>query len=290
MRNLSHPKPMRKLPQTTHPQLQMPKMRHRHTQPRIRLLLGSDVLMKSLILIPVYNCGKTLPALFSFLYKLKPQPDLFVFAENNSEDNTLKVITKFKRPNKIIRVWFRDDAAVIGESRYEPIAHIRQLLLTFARRFEPDYAIFLDSDVYPRSRDLIDRLSLWQKDLVGGAYSRLFPQGMFIASKWSTPDGKKILMKKKSNLPLDMPNVTSAGCLCLNRRILQDKRVNFYPLIKGASEDFGYCLQARFAGYNVYLDGTLHLHHIIPRKMPKKPWLFDSKQNRCIPFFYGKNY
>jgi GT2 family glycosyltransferase len=244
--------------------------------------------MKTLMLIPVYNCGKTLPTLFSFLYKLKPQPDLFVFAENNSEDNTLDVIHRFRRPHKIIRVWFRDDAAMIGQSQYEPIAHIRQLLLTFARQQDPDYAIFLDSDVYPRTKNLIYRLSLWQKDIIGGAYVRLFPNGVFVASKWSTPDGR-VIMKKKVNGPLDEPVATSAGCLCLSRKIIQDKRINFYPLRWGASEDFGYCLQARVFGYRVYLDGSADLHHIIPRRMPSKAWMVDTKLNRNIPFFYGHN-
>jgi len=146
--------------------------------------------MKSVILIPVYNCGKSLPTFFSFLYKLNPQPDLFVFAENNSDDNTLNVVNGFRRDHKIIRVWLRDDAAVIGESRYEPIAHIRQLLLTFARRYNPDYAIFLDSDVYPTSKDLIDRLSLWQKDIVGGAYLRLFPEGFSSLQNGPLPTDK----------------------------------------------------------------------------------------------------
>jgi hypothetical protein len=134
---------------------------------------------------------------------------------------------------------------------------------------------------------LIDGLSLWQKDFVGGAYLRLFPNGMFIASKWATPDGKGVMMKKKVNVPLTEPNVTSAGCLCLSRKKVQDKRVNFYPLIEGASEDFGYCLQARNFGYKVYLDGIIRLHHAIPRKIPKKAWLFDPKLNHCVPFFYG---
>jgi glycosyltransferase involved in cell wall biosynthesis len=242
--------------------------------------------MKAIVLIPVYNCGKTLPAFFSFLYKLKPQPDLFVFAENNSSDNTLEVLYRFKRPHKIIRVWFRDDAAVVSESRYEPIAHIRQLLLTFARRYDPDYTIFLDSDVYPHSKDLIDRLSLWKKDIVGGAYLRLFPNGMFIASKWVTPDGKGVIMKKKIDFLLFEPTVTSAGCLCLSRKILQDKRINFYPLQARASEDFGYCLQARVFGYKIYVDGTVKLKHIIPKRIPPKPWLFDPKLNCCRKFFY----
>jgi len=244
--------------------------------------------MKSVIFIPVYNCGKSLPTLFSFLYKLNPQPDLFVFAENNSDDNTLNAVNGFRRSYKIIRVWFRDDAAVVGESRYEPIAHIRQLLLAFARRYDPDYAIFLDSDVYPRSKDLIDRLTLWQKDIVGGAYLRLFPEGIFIASKWTAPNGQAAMMRK-IDVPFTEVTVTSAGCLCLSRRVVQDKHVNFYPLHADASEDFGYCLRARDFGYRAYLDSTLELHHLIPKRIPKKPWIFDAKIGRCTPFYYGEN-
>jgi hypothetical protein len=35
-RHFSHPEPMRRLPKTQNPQLQMPKMQHKHTKPRIR--------------------------------------------------------------------------------------------------------------------------------------------------------------------------------------------------------------------------------------------------------------
>ncbi len=242
--------------------------------------------MKSIILIPVYNCGKTLPTFFSFLYKLNPQPDLFVFAENNSVDNTLELLSKFKKQHKVIRVWLREDAAAIGQSPYEPIAYVRQLLLTFARRYNPDYTIFLDSDVYPRSRDLIDRLSLWQKDIVGGAYLRAFPTGVFVASKWIL--NHHMMLKKKLNMPLSQPTVTSAGCLCLSRKIVQDKRINFHPILEpGASEDFGYCLQARNFGYRIYLDATVQLHHEIPKKNIKKPWSFNTLSNSYEPFFYG---
>jgi GT2 family glycosyltransferase len=245
-------------------------------------------IMETVVLIPVYNCAKSLPAFFSFLYKLKPQPDLYVFAENNSDDDTLKCILNFRKKSKLIRVWFRKDAAIIGETRYEPIAHIRQLLITFARNYDPEYAVFLDSDVYPRSTDLIERLSFWGKDIVGGAYTRLFPQGVFIASKWISPDNRFTRMTKAINEPLSEPAVTSAGCLCLSRKIIQDKQVNFYPLShKDASEDFGYCLQAREMGYKVYLDGTVELFHKIPKKMPRKAWVFDSNSNKPVPFYYN---
>lgn len=246
-------------------------------------------LMKTLVLIPVYNCGKTLSSLFSFLYRLNPQPDLYVFAENNSKDDTLDRIWKFKRPHKVIRLWLKEDATIISETPYDTIAHVRQLLLTFARNYDPDYAIFLDSDVFPRTKELIESLTFWGKDLVGGAYLRAFPEGVWLASKWSVPgDPHHFGLHKRIVKPLDQPLMTSAGCLCLSRKLLRDTRINFFPVAPvGASEDFGYCLQARNYGYATYLDGTAKLHHVIQKKIPQKPWTFDSVKNCYVPFHYG---
>ena len=187
---------------------------------------------------------------------------MYVLIENNSTDNTFERINKFKRPHKVIRVWFRKDATTVCESTYEPIAHVRQLLLTFARQYNPDYAIFLDSDVYPLSKDLIDGLSLWGKDIVGGAYLRPFPEGVFLASKWAVPDRPHLrMLRKKTNSFLEEVLMTSGGCLCLSRKIIQERDINFYPISPSdASEDFGYCLQAKEKGYRIYLDGTVKTH------------------------------
>jgi hypothetical protein len=88
-------------------------------------------------------------------------------------------------------------------------------------------------------------------------------------------------------MSLDEPAVTSAGCLYLSRKIVQDKRVNFFPIgRKGASEDFGYCLQARDYNYRVYLDGTVKLKHQIPRVMPAKPWGIDLKTKQYTEFLF----
>lgn len=242
--------------------------------------------LKVIMLIPVYNCEKILPALFERLFALNPKPSLFVFAENNSTDNTLEILGTFKGPKKIIRVWFRDDAT--ASSPYEAIGQIRQLLLTFARRYDPDYAIFLDSDVFP-PRILIDRLWSWQKDIVGGSYPRLFPQGVFLASKWATAKDNEYLLHPRIEKPLDEPWLTSAGCLCLSRKIIQDKRINFYPLLEGdISEDFGFCLKACEMGYKIYLDGTLNLTHLIPEKRPYKPWIMDES-GKYLSFSYGES-
>jgi len=42
LRHLSHTKPLRTLPETQNPQLQMPKMPNKHTKPRIRRAIKKD--------------------------------------------------------------------------------------------------------------------------------------------------------------------------------------------------------------------------------------------------------
>ena len=245
--------------------------------------------MKTCLLIPVYNGAKVLPKLFRCLNKLKPQPDMTFFAENNSNDNTLWLIKKHykHKPHKIIRVWFRNDAAQACESVYEPIAHIRQLLLTAARHYNPDYAIFLDADVLPISSNLISILTGWQKDIVGGSYVRLFPDGPFLASKWATDDPKFYRYYRIPYAQLMEPLMTSAGCLCLSRKAIQDRRLNFWPLYNSdASEDFGYCLRARDLGYKVYLDGTAVLWHDMEQIRPKA-WSRKA-DGQYIKFRYGE--
>lgn len=237
------------------------------------------------MLIPVYNRGDILPTFFKFLYQLNPQPDLYVFAENNSSDDTLKKLQEFKLPHKIIRVWFRKDAAMLSINRYIPIAHIRQLLLTFARDYDSDYAIFLDSDVFPQTKELIKSLTSWNKDVVGGAYMRKFPSGIGLASKWKDPN-KGYMLRQKAHLPLEEPEVTSAGCLCLSRKIIQDKRVNFYPVRIYASEDFGYCLQAREHGYQIFLDSITQLRHAFHANNTTKAWTRNVLTGRYEQFFY----
>jgi GT2 family glycosyltransferase len=240
---------------------------------------------KIIVMIPVYNCAGILPQLFNSLYALSPQPDFYVFAENNSSDDTLSRIQEFRCPHKTIRVWFRKDAALLHEGRYEPIAQIRQLLLTFARNIDPEYAVFLDSDVFPRTPELLRNLTCWQKDIVGGAYLRAYPDGIWLASKWRIPGDDRVLRLYSVRKVLDKPLVTSAGCLCLSRKIIQDRRIDFVPLIPGASEDFGYCLKARELGYKVFLDGISKLYHHIPERLPLKPWSRNAL-NEYELFFY----
>jgi len=235
---------------------------------------------KVVVLIPTHNNESLLPVWFNFIYKLNPQPIEYVFAENNSHDDTLKLIERFKRPTKLIRVWFKKKPIGKGESFYTTIAHIRQLLLTYARQSNCDYAIFLDTDIFPATTELISHMINWNADIVGGKYMRFFPEGLFIASYWKSGD-KKFRLKPLTDLPFEEVECTSAGCLCLSKKVIQDRRVNFYPIFGAfhTSEDFAYCRQARARGYKVYLDSLVDVRHFCPTDKAPNPWTFGLGNN-----------
>lgn len=243
-------------------------------------------MIDTIFLVPTFNHARLLPSFFSHLYRLSPKPSLTVFCENNSVDDTLKLIRGFKLPHELIRLWFRRDAAMVSESRYEVIAHIRQLLLTRARQLDPDYAVFLDDDVMPTDPLVIEKLTGHGLDVVGGPYLRFFPWGLYLASVWN--DGGRLRAWDRPQEPLEEVVLTSGGCLCLSRRIIQDKRINFYPLLTDKSaEDFGYCRQARKYGYKVWLDGTVGLRHIIKESGKRvKAWSYNEKSEKYEPFYF----
>lgn len=234
---------------------------------------------------------KFLPKLFYWLHKLDPSPDIIFFLENNSSDSTLSfIVNNCRLPYKIIRLWFRKDAVKIT-GPYDTIAHVRQLLLTAARNYNPEYAIFLDSDVYPIDKDLIVKLTSWREDILGGMYIRHYPEGIFVASKWQKSDGKFLLKSPRSLVkPLDAPFATSAGCLCLSNRVIQDRRLDFYPVLdwRGASEDYGYCIKARRLGYEIFLDTVTKVWHDHNRTVRReKPWSKERDSgHKYIPFTY----
>ena len=141
-----------------------------------------------------------------------------------------------------------------------------------------DYAIFIDSDILIGDIDFITKVTeckydvlnkeISSFDILGGAY-----YGMSF-------NGKKYLSaltKYKDNviehyLGIHEVYAVGGGCLCLSKKIIMDKRINFYPLIErrtfnqgelavNTSEDFGYCFQATDNGYKCYLDNTLNIGH-----------------------------
>ena len=251
--------------------------------------------MRCVVLMPVYRAATFFNTVASELYRLDPQPEIYVFAENNSPDRTLELVSHFKRKKEIIRLWFRNDAMKYCQTRYDLIGIVRQTLLQRARQLDPDYAIFLDADIRVMSRDFIEELTSWpEADIVGGKYLREYPQGRMLACLFKSGDPEKqfqLRVYPKTTDQLEEIAAMSGGCLRLSRKVLQDRRINFYPVKRDwagdVSEDYGYCLEAGLHGYRCWLDNVVELQHwVTQHHIDGKAWKVNEL-NEPIPFCYG---
>lgn len=252
-----------------------------------------------IFLTSTQNSEKHLLSWQKTIERLKPTPQEVIFCENDSYDSTLNIINSWNFPHELIS--FKSKSEDLKDDIYSVIARNRQLLLERVREKDPDYAIFVDDDVFPEEPNFIEKLISRNSDIVGGSYLRYFKNGIpYIASQWAIdtplaempqiPDlAVKVADAKRRGVPFAMftwcerklykVTVTSAGCLCLSRKAIQDKRLNFYPKgkIKGykktLSEDFEFCLLARKLGYEVYLDGDTRLSHLKPDIGKRRPWI-----------------
>jgi len=249
---------------------------------------------KVILLVPTHNAADHLELWSDNLYLLDPPPDKVIFCENNSTDDTLRWIDKLKLPHELIRIWFRDDIEtqiLKEENEYLNIAHVRQLLLTRARHLNPDYAIFVDDDVIP-PKDLIQKIINSSKDMIGFNYYRHYPEGIWLSSKAfnSSPAVKGNMyydLVFASRICTTLPkyrekyvednllqvDCMSGGCMGLSSKIIQDRRLNFYPinLMKWTSEDFGYCVKATRLGYKVWVFRDKIARHLIDKRIVR-PW------------------
>ena len=119
--------------------------------------------------------------------------------------------------------------------------------------------------------------------------SRVYPEGVYLACKWGTLERGKYLLKKISNYPLDFPVMISGGAMLIPKRIIQDARLNFYPIHieYSSSEDYGYCLAARKLGYLCLLDCRVKMHHeYIKTIQDIKPWTVNPKTGNYFEFNY----
>lgn len=233
--------------------------------------------------MPTHQSGVYLQRTLDCLYRLHPQPDMYLFSENNSTDNTLQILWSFARRKRIVRSRFRKNYYEKSDTRYDIIGAVRQQLLQLARTVDPEYAVFLDSDVWPQTRKLIPLLTRHGKDIVAGPIFRHYPQGMFLNCLWRGEQGKyRYRLMPETHDPIEQVLAVGGGCMCLSRQVLQDTRVNFYPvkrpwLNEECSEDYGYCLDASRFGYTCWLDTTIPLKHFSPMtERQRKPWLVDA--------------
>ena len=243
-----------------------------------------------IIMTPVWNVEKTLPIFLDHIDRLDPPPMKILFCENNSTDKTVDIINNYKGNKELIQ--FSLDKNMFKEKtthRHTGIALARQKLLDRAREIDPDYALFIDADVLPLNTDLIRKVHLREFPILGAPYYRHFPEGIHLCSLWSGNKPGTFALRQNSVVDLDTPLVTSGGAMFLSRKIIQDKKLHFSPIYLGGgeltAEDFGFCFLARSMGYQIYLDFTIKVHHLIYESVRPKPWAVDDS-GKFIDFTY----
>jgi hypothetical protein len=259
---------------------------------------SNNVAKNVVLLVPVRDSEEVWSAWEKMIKALDPRPEKVIFCENNSTDRTLELIWNWDYPHEVIRIWTREDAT--KDNKYEVIAQVRDLLLTRARQLNPEYAIFLDYDVFPVRRDMIARLVSHKKDAVGGCYRRsVYPNYMWICGaflidpllKKQIPKKLKVDLKKRkkngefavqlSDCSPELHPAVGAGmgCFCISRNIIQNRDIFFYPTIGTKSEDYSFCDRILNAGYEIYLDGAVKLLHAYPTAGKTRPWLVRVQED-----------
>ena len=256
--------------------------------------------------MPAYRIAKHWDQIAYFLYQMDPQPDKWIFCENNSPDDTVYRLARFKRPHELIRFWVRRNVACYSDTMFDIIAIARQFLLQRARQLDPDWAVLIDSDIEVLTPNILDRLTSHdcvevandphtrRCDIVGAPYLRWSPVGTYLSCAWQLPYGPRInpeamFLKEPMRLWDTWMAAVSGGCMALSRRILQDRRLNFYPVERPeldvkAGEDFSYCLDARRLRYVIGLDSSVKLGHLNRMTLwGDSPWQVD--ENLKLPIF-----
>ncbi len=251
-----------------------------------------------IFLVSINNAQPRFGAWQKMIKALNPGPEKVIFCENDSTDRTVDIINNWDFPHELIS--FKSKKADTQKDIYAVIARNRQYLLERARKLNPEFAIFLDDDVFPDDENIIEKLTYHKLPIVGGAYLRPFAdKGVFVSSYWdiNAPlkdlppaidledlvrngkrEGSPFLMFSACENCVYKVAATSAGCLCLSRKVIQDSRLKFSPrkrkdAAEGTSEDFGFCLLAKNYGYAVCLDGDTRLSHLVATPEKLRPWI-----------------
>jgi GT2 family glycosyltransferase len=257
--------------------------------------------MKYLLLVPCYNAAHLLPFFFQSLRNMNPKPDYIVWSVNNCTDNTVQTLKDFYDvPSEIIQLpdfprdfTKRHDKSDEGGGSSEHMAIIRQRLWERARQLNADWTFMCDVDMFAASTDVLDIMSGWKVDYVAARILR-YQQGEYRLNanwhgsprKFKEPNyacgieydliPKELIVARPPppELPaLDSTPTWACGFYCFSRRLVQDRRLNWHPRLKGFSEDIGFCTHARKLGYQPHLDCVVTIDHVAhDSKTPLKPW------------------
>jgi cellulose synthase/poly-beta-1,6-N-acetylglucosamine synthase-like glycosyltransferase len=242
-------------------------------------LRGMNMKIKYVLAMPCKNISPFWK--YQKLESLNPQPMKILFCENNSSDDTVKLLRKV--PNSEYMTFQVDrDWKNKATTSYDIVARARQMLLERARELEPECLLFLDADTIPGTPDLVPRMAYRGKDIVGGAYIRTFENGVpCIAAYWEGG-----VRKQEAIYPFDdTVYVVGGGCMLIGKKLLMDKDINFIPVPEdGTSEDYAYCQKALKKGYTIGLDSSvMMLHYYDDEYGQTKDWsLRNIKQPKRV--------
>jgi len=139
----------------------------------------------------------------------------------------------------------------------------RNSLINDFVKTDADYIFFIDSDTGVPHEGL-KKLVEHQKDIVSGLYFQRYPP--------YNPTFKKLQKNEFGNdqyLPiLDYPeglvevDMVGAGCLLISRRVCENlMEPYFFSPEQDYTEDTYFCLQAKKAGFSIYVDTTVKCLH-----------------------------
>lgn len=247
--------------------------------------------MKYLLLVPVRNAEPYLPFFFKSIREINPQPDCIVWAVNNCTDKTVPMLKGFcDVPSEIIKLPDFSRNFLKQHGTLNAIAIARQRLWERAREINAEWTFMCDVDEFAVSTGILGMLSDWNVDFVVARVLQRKETGEYIVmANWLASDGtfltrvidkvmslefsdKLVLVRPIFSMRniLDSTPLWAWGFCCFSRRLVQDRRLKFHPLLgKTLSEDIGFCHRARKLGYKIHLDGITLVDHVIysPKKV-----------------------
>lgn len=171
-------------------------------------------------------------------------------------------------------------------SRGLPIDVTRESMVKTALDVGFEWIFFLDSDVI-LPKDTFQKLFSHNLPIVSGLYKAKKPNGFFWAAwmRGKAPDGKDAFVPVASwTGRLFEVDVIGTGCMLIHRNVFEEIRkktdLPFFvwskernpalldklgipdPMMREVSEDFWFCLLAKYCGFRVVVDGEVKCGHI----------------------------
>lgn len=164
--------------------------------------------------------------------------------------------------------------AIVSKST-AAIDRARELTVEDALELDPEWLLFIDSDVVPPV-DAFERLRRHGVDIVSGLYYMDNPDGVHPAM-WRLDDDDSPAIVGYDREGLVNVDAVGFGCLLVNRQVLDDVERPWFRWtegfedhpwdlrrrtgVPGVSEDFHFCQKATSAGYEIYVDTTVKCMH-----------------------------